>query len=136
MKTYFSTNPSFRLVKTHILYCGNSVLLFGAFFLLLETMIEEINFNRKIFFCYWKPFSIFLQKKKKKKQFFCIVETYFSTNASLQLVETDFLANTNHNKLFFRLVETYFLTNPSLQLLEKDFLFSGNYLPYFRVLFY
>ena len=46
-------------------------------------------------------------------------------NASFRVVETDFLASTNH-KLFFRLVETYFLTNPSFQLLEKDFLFSEN----------
>ena len=33
---------------------------------------------------------------------------YFSTNASFRVVETDFLASTNH-KLFFRLVETYSL---------------------------
>ena len=53
------------------------------------------------------------------------METYLTTNASTRVVETDFLANTNH-KLFFRLVETYFLMNPSFQLLEKDFLFIGN----------
>ena len=44
-----------------------------------------------------------------------MVETYFSTNASFRVVETDFLASTN-DKLFFR------LTNLSFQLLEKDFL--------------
>ena len=55
------------------------------------------------------------------------METYFSTNASFRVAETDFLASANH-KLFFRLVKTYFLTNPSFQLLE-DFLFSGNRLP-------
>ena len=48
------------------------------------------------------------------------METYFSMNASFQVVETDFLANANQ-KLFFHLMETYFLTNPSFQLLEKDF---------------
>ena len=41
----------------------------------------------------------------QKKQFFRIVETYFSANASFRVVETDFLAGTNP-KLFFRLVET------------------------------
>ena len=124
MKTYFSTNPSFRLVETYFLSSGNTMLLFGAFLLLLETMIE-IRRNQ------WKPFSIFCQKK----QFFCILEMYFSTNTSFWVVETDFLASTNH-KLFFRLMEKYFLTNPSLQLLEKDFFFSGYHLLYPRVLSY
>ena len=32
----------------------------------------------------------------QKKQFFRIEETYFSTNASFRVVETDFLASTNH----------------------------------------
>ena len=64
-----------------------------------------------------------------------MVETYFSTNASFRVVETDFVASTNH-KLFFRLVETGYLTNPSFQLFEKDFLFSVNYLLYLGVLSY
>ena len=50
---------------------------------------------------------------------------YFSANATLRVVETDFLTSTNH-KVFYRLVEAYFLTNPSFQLLEKDFHFNGN----------
>ena len=41
-------------------------------------------------------FSIFCQKK----QFFHIVETYSSTNASFRIVETDFLASTNHNETY------------------------------------
>ena len=68
----------------------------------------------------------------QKKQFLRIVETYFSTNASFRVAETDFLASSNYN-LFFPLLEIYFLTNPSFQLLEKDFLFSGNRLLYLRV---
>ena len=133
MKIYFSTNPSFRVVETYFLSNGNSMLLFRFFFLLLETMIElgGINLNRKLFSCWWKPFLNFCQKK----QFFRTVESYFSTNSSLQVVETDFLAKTNH-KLFFCLVETYFLTNPLFQLLQKDFLFGGNRLLYLRVLSY
>ena len=35
-----STNPSFPLVETYFLSSGNSMLLFGAFFLLLKTMIK------------------------------------------------------------------------------------------------
>ena len=50
------------------------------------------------------------------------METYFSTNDSFWVVETDFLASANH-KLFFRLVETYFLINPLFELLEKDFFY-------------
>ena len=53
------------------------------------------------------------------------MEKYFSTNASFQVVEKDFLAIEYH-KIFYRLMETYFLTNPSFQLLEKNFLFNGN----------
>ena len=78
-------------------------------------------------------FSFFCQRK----QFFFqrILETYFSTNSSFRVVETDFLASTNHN-FFPRLVETYFLTNPSFQLLEKDFWRSVNHILYQRVLSY
>ena len=93
--------------------------------------LEVINIYRKIFFCQWKPFLIFLLEQV----IFCVVETHFSTNASLRVVETDFLTSTNH-KLSFHPVETYFLMNPSLQLLEEDFLFSGNCLLYLRVLSY
>ena len=79
------------------------MLLFGSFFLLLEIMIEFIRvINLNYFAASGNHFRFFCQKK----QFFRIVETYFSTNASL--------------------LETYFLTNPSFQLLEKGFLFSGN----------
>ena len=43
VKTYFSMNPSFRLVETYFLSRRKSVLLFRAFFLLLETMIEVMR---------------------------------------------------------------------------------------------
>ena len=39
-KKYYSTNPSFRPVKNYFLSSENSILLFGTFLLLLETMIE------------------------------------------------------------------------------------------------
>ena len=104
------------------------MLLFGAFFLLFETMIEfrENLFYRKIFSCQWKPFSIFCQKK----QFSRIPETQFSTNASFRVLQTDFVASTNH-KLFFCLVKNYFpaiggfslLWKPST-LLESSFLLT------------
>ena len=44
-------------------------------------LVETIFFD--FFFC-------------QKKQFFRIEEMYFSTNASFRVVETDFLAGTNH----------------------------------------
>ena len=93
MKTYFS-NSSFGLVETYFLSRRNRVLLFEAFFLLLETMIEIMR-NQ-----FWESI------------FFLLVQTYLSTNASFGVAKTDFLASVNH-KLFFRLVETYFLTIPS-----------------------
>ena len=77
-----------------------------------------INFNGKIFSCQWKPFSIF----SKKKQFFRIVETYFSRNAPFRIVETDFLASANH-KLFFRLVEIYFFKESFIPAIGEGFSF-------------
>ena len=117
MKTYFPTNPSFGLVETDFLSRRNSVLLFRAFFLLLETIIEIMS------------------NQFEQSIFFLLVETSLSTNASFRVAETDFLASTNH-KLFFRLVQTYFLTNPSFQLWENYFLYSRNRLLYLRVLSY
>ena len=77
--------------------------------------------------------------------FLCLLEGHFSTNASLRLVETDFLASKNHFlfifsrllllKAFFHLVETYFWTNSSFRILGKDFLSSGKRLLYLRVFF-
>ena len=63
------------------------------------------------------------------------MEKYFSTNASFQVVEKDFLAIEYH-KIFYRLVETYFFFFFSFQLLEKNFLFNGNRLLYLTVLSY
>ena len=76
--------------------------LFGAFFLRLEAMIEIMGNQRKkkgkknTFVLVETIFNFFCQKK----QFFRIVEMYFSMNASFRVVETYFLASTNH-KLFF-----------------------------------
>ena len=117
MKIYISTNSSFRLMKTYFLSSGNSMLLFGTFFLQLETMTESrVNQcqQKTIFLLVENIFDFFA----RRSSFSRIVETYFSTNASFQVVETDFF------------------TNPSFQLSEKDFLFSGNGLLYLRVLSY
>ena len=64
------------------------------------------------------------------------METYFSTNTSFRVVETDFLASTNHClyifqrlllvKAFFRLAKTYFSPFEPVFQSEKDFFFSGN----------
>ena len=88
--TNFSTNASFRLVKTYFVSSGNSMLLFRAFFLLLETIIEirGNQFQQKnIFLLVETIFNFFCQKK----QFFRIVGTCFSTNPSFQLLDKDFL---------------------------------------------
>ena len=66
VKSYFSTNPSFRLVETYFLSSGNSMLFCSKpFFCFWKPWLklEGINFNRKIFFCWWKPFSIFLPEE-------------------------------------------------------------------------
>ena len=39
-KVYFSMNPSFRQVQTCFMSSENSMLLFRAFYLMLETIIE------------------------------------------------------------------------------------------------
>ena len=48
------------------------------------------------------------------------METYFSTNASLRLVETDYLVSTNY-KLFFRLVKTYFFNESFIPAIGQGF---------------
>ena len=87
-------------METNFLSSGKSMLLFEAFFLLLETMIEirRNQFLQKFVFLLVEIiFNLFCQKR----QFFRILETYFSTNALFQVVEPNFMASTNH-KLFFR----------------------------------
>ena len=56
----------------------------------------------------------------QKKQFFRIVGTYLSTNASFHRVEIDFQVSSNHN-LFFCLVETYFFHEPFIPAIGEGF---------------
>ena len=49
-----------------------------------------------------------------------MMETNFSTNASFQVVETDFQASTNH-KPFFCLVETYFYNESFIPAIGEGF---------------
>ena len=74
----------------------------------------------------------------QQKNIFLLVETIFDffANASFRVVETDFLASTDHKHFFASSGNVFFLTNPSFQLLEKDLLFIGNRLLYLRVLSY
>ena len=58
----------------------------------------------------------------KKKQFFRILETYFSTNAPFRIVETDFLGSANH-KLLFHLVEMYFFNESFIPAIGEGFSF-------------
>ena len=58
-------NPSSRLVQTYFLYSGNSMLSFGAFFLLLEAMIEirGNQFKKKNIFLLVEAISDFLPEE-------------------------------------------------------------------------
>ena len=59
VKTYFSTNPSFRLTEIYSLSCANSMLFFRAFL------------------CYWKPLLKLEGTNFKTKNIFLPVETIF-----------------------------------------------------------
>ena len=118
MKTYFSTNSSFRLVETYFLSSGNTMLSFRSFFLMLVTIIE-IRWNHFLWF------------SCQKKQFFCIMEKYFSTNASFRLMETNFLACSNNflyvfrdycqRKLFFLSSGNVFVNEPFIPAIGEGF---------------
>ena len=81
---------------SYFLSSGNSKLLLGAFFLILETKIENWwnRFEQKIILLLIETIFDFFSQKKP---LFHIVKTYFLTSASFRVVETDFLACTNHN---------------------------------------
>ena len=55
--------------------------------------LGESILTGKYFHASGNHFQILFQKK----QFFCIVETFFSLNVSFLIVEMDFLASTNDN---------------------------------------
>ena len=98
----FSTNPSFRLVETYFMSRRNSVLLFGPFFLVLETMIE------------------IMKNQFEHYVFFLLVETYLSSNVSFRVAVTDFLASTNH-KLFFPPIGNVFFNESFILAIGKGF---------------
>ena len=70
-------------------------MLFFRTFLMLETIVEIIGNQFLIKKHFPASGKHFLWFYFQKKQFFCIEETYFSTNATFRVVETDFLASTN-----------------------------------------
>ena len=91
--SYFSANPSFRLVETCFLFTGNIIFFVSSFFLLMET-INEIRENLFLRTSHTPAsghlFFQFFQRFSKEKQFFCIVETYFLISLN-RLVQKDFL---------------------------------------------
>ena len=113
MKTYFSTHPSFRQVKTYFLSRGNSMLFLELFFWCSKPWLKlgESILTEKSFFASGNYFWFFL-----------LEEAVFPYNGDVFFNECFIngmnTASVNH-KLFFRLVET----NTSFQLLEKDFIF-------------
>ena len=141
-KSNFSTNPSFRLVETYFLSSGNSIFLFGAFSLLLET--NGANQFSKTFSWYWKLFSlIFLPEEAEfinsgnvffKECFILCSGNWFSGQYEPFFYIYIFrdICNWKH---FVRLAETYFWANLSARVLEKDFFSSRNHLLYMRLYF-
>ena len=131
-KITFTSSENKFFSKSVIPTTGNLFSVYGS---------SMLFFSEPFFCCWnhnWNYGEPILKENGNHFQFFCqrkqfffqrILETYFSTNSSFRVVETDFLASTNHN-FFSRLVETYFLTNPSFQLLEKDFWRSVNHILY------
>ena len=94
------------------------MLSFRAFFRMLVTIIEIRG-------------SHFLWFSCQKKQFFCIMEKYFSTNASFRLMETNFLACSNNflyvfrdycqRKLFFLSSGNVFVNEPFIPAIGEGF---------------
>ena len=102
METYFSTNASFRVVETDFLAgknhnpffpCRGNVSYRVTSFLLLETI-----------------FNAFFKYISACESSFGVVETFFLTNLSFQLVESEFLFSGNsiifYLQLFFLFGET------------------------------
>ena len=92
--TYFSANPSFRLVKTSSFVYWKQYFLIPSFFLLMENITEtwgKSNFKDEPYSCYWTPiFFDFFRYFLKWKPCFRIVKAYFSISFIRQ-VQTNFL---------------------------------------------
>ena len=120
------------------------LLLISGQWRLIFCLVETVSFCSELFLCCQKPIggtnfrkhfpgtgNYFVWFSCQKKQNLSIVVTYFSTNASFRVVETDFLASSNifyifsrdtcHWKHFSRLRETYFWNNLSAWFSENDF---------------
>ena len=110
-------------METYFLSSGNSILLFRAFFWCWKPLLKlgVTNFKIKHF-----PASgnHFLWFSCQKKQFFGIMETYFSTNASFRRLGTYFLASTNQFLYFFQrlLPERAFLLSSGNEFLNESFI--------------
>ena len=100
-ESYFPANASFRLLKMCFFICRKHYsFLFRVFFLLMKT-IDEIRESLFLRTNYTPSsghlFFQFFQRFLKKKQFFRIMETYFSISF-IWLVQTNFLLS---GKVFF-----------------------------------
>ena len=92
--SYFPANASFRLLKMCFFICRKHYsFLFRVFFLLMKT-IDEIRESLFLRTNYTPSsghlFFQFFQRFLKKKEFFRIMETYFSISF-IWLVQTNFL---------------------------------------------
>ena len=148
VKTYFYTNPLFRLVETYFLSSGNSILLFRAFF-------SDV---RNHYWNYWEPN---LKEKHFRARgnhflwlFFLSEKTVFPYRGNVFFNKcfipgsgngfsgwykpffVYFFRDSCRRKVYFGLVETYFWTNPLFRLSEKDISLPWRPLLYLNVFFY
>ena len=104
MKSCFFINPSFRLVETDFQLITNLVFLFRAFSLVVNANLEIKCwpiFKGNRYSSSLKPISwIFSDTEWRVSSFFRLLETKFSSNASLRLMCTDFGLILNYAHLF------------------------------------
>ena len=111
-------NPSFRRVETYIQSFYSE--LFSAVGKYCWNQGEPISKEKHV------PVSgnHFLRFSAQKKQFFHIVEKYFSTNTLFRVVKTDFLASTNHFLYIFSETSSNesFFPSIGISFLNKSFI--------------
>ena len=114
LKSYFSTNPSFWLVKTVFWLITNLLLWFRAFLCSWTPLLKlnvDLVLNKNIIPARWNHFLWFLQISWHQISFSWIptggssylrlVETEFPSNPSSRLVYTGFCLISNHVLFYF-----------------------------------
>ena len=97
LKSYFSTNPSFWLVKTVFWLITNLLLWFRAFLCLWTPLLKlnvDLVLNKNIIPARWNHFLWFLQISWHQISFSWIPA---GGSSYLRLVETEFPSNLHHD---------------------------------------